>query len=328
MADRRKRDCVQTKTTAVRAAEKTTVDRQDKWRPLVAPFGYYGCKQRLASRIVTELPPHNAWVEAFCGSAALTLAKKPAPIEVINDINGEIVNFFRQLRDNSTEMRRLLKFTPYARKELEHARSQETELSDIERARRFFVTAMMAINGSFGEAKGGFSFSNSYVRRGMEARVSRWKTMPDYLRLVADRLSHVRIENKDAIKLFANFVNRPATLVYLDPPYLADRMRGYDHDQYSEEYHERLLRAAIRAKCMVFPSGYENDLYHDYLTRARGWHKRRIETTTRGHNGKDSERTEIIWYNEQYSNAFKSGLVPVRLSAKEKRYKKLNPERS
>lgn len=318
---------MQTKTTALRAAEKRATDGQDKWRPLMAPFGYYGAKQRLASRIVAELPPHNAWVEAFCGSAALTLAKKPAPIEVINDINGDIVNFFRQLRDHSIEMRRLLKLTPYAREELERARSRETELSNLERARRFFVAAMMAINGSFGEAEGGFSFSNSYERRGMEARVSRWKTRPDYLGLVADRLSQVRIENKDAIKLFGNFMNRPATLVYLDPPYLADRKRGYDHDQYSEEYHERLLNAAIRAKCMVFLSGYENDLYKDYLTHASGWHKRRIKTATRGHNGKDSEREEIIWYNQQYADAVTSVRVPVHLSAKERRYKKVNPER-
>jgi DNA adenine methylase len=318
---------MQTKTTALGAAENTATDGQDEWRPLRAPFGYYGAKQRLALRIVRELPPHNAWVEAFCGSAALTLAKKPALIEVINDINGDIVNFFRQLRDHSTEMCGLLKLTPYAREELERARSREGEPSSLERARRFFVTAMMAINGSFGEAKGGFSFSNSYARRGMEARVSRWKAMPDYLGLVADRLSHVRIEKKDAIKLFSGFMNRPATLVYLDPPYLADRERGYDHDQYSEGYHQRLLNAAIRAKCMVFLSGYENDLYKDYLTHAAGWHKRRIKTATRGHNGKDSEREEIIWYNQQYADAVRSRRIPVHLSAKEKRYNKVNPER-
>lgn len=151
--------------------------------------------------------------------------------------------------------------------------------------------------------------------------------MPDHLELVANRLSQVRIENRDAIKLLDDFINRPATLVYLDPPYFAYRMRGYDHDQYSEEYHERLLNVAIRATCMVFLSGYENDLYNDYLTHAKGWYKQRIKTTTRGHNGKDFEREEIVWYNQYYCDALKSGQVPVRLSAKERRYKKVNPER-
>ncbi len=297
------------------------------WRPLTAPFGYHGAKQRIASRIVAKLPPHNAWVEAFCGSAALTLAKRPAQIEVINDINGEVVNFFHQLRNNSTGLSQALRLTPYARDELKLARAPAMKLTDLERARRFFVTAMMAINGSFGEHLGGFSFSNSYARRNMEARVSRWRAMPNYLELIAERLSQVRIENKDAIELFGDFSNRPATLVYFDPPYLGDRARGYDHDQCSEKYHERLLIAARKAKCMVFLSGYENDLYNDYLTPANGWHKRRIKTATRGHNGKDSKRQEIVWYNERYANAVKSGRVPVRLSAKERYNNKVNPER-
>lgn len=299
----------------------------DNWRPLRAPFGYYGAKRRLAAQIVAELPPHNAWVEALCGSAALTLAKRPAQIEVINDINGEVVNFFHQLRNNSFRLCQSLRHTPYAREELKLARLPEKEITDLERARRFFVATMMAINGSFGKDYGGFSFSNSYSRCNMEARVSRWKAMPDYLELIAKRLSQVRIENKDAIELFRDFSNRPATLVYFDPPYLADRTRGYDHDQCTEEYHERLLVTASKAKCMVFLSGYENDLYNDYLTPANGWHKRQIKATTRGHNGKDSERQEIVWYNEKYVHAVKSGRVPVRLSAKERQEKKVNPKR-
>ena len=145
--------------------------------------------------------------------------------------------------------------------------------------------------------------------------------------LVAERLRQVRIENRDALKLLDDFINRPATLVYLDPPYFADRKAGYEHDQNSAEYHERLLNVAVRARCMLFISGYESDLYNDYLTHARGWQKRRFKTTTRGHNGKDSEREEIIWHNQQYSDALKSGRVPVHFSAKEKRYGKLNPER-
>lgn len=297
------------------------------WRPLAAPFGYYGSKQRLAARIVTELPPHNAWVDAFCGSAAVTLAKRPVPIEIINDINGDIVNFFRNLRDNPKEMCRQIRLTPYAREELLQTRIPEANLSGIERARRFFVAAMMAINGCFGDAKGGFSFSNSYTRRGMEARVSRWTAMPEHLELVAERLKLIRIENKDALQLFQNFTRRPASLVYLDPPYLADRTRGYDHDEKSREFHERLLKVANDAKCMVLISGYKNDLYNDHLTPAKGWRKREIKTTTRGHNGKDSKRVEIIWFNRPFHKALTRGRVPVRLTDQENRYGKVNPQR-
>ncbi|MBK9521355.1 MAG: DNA adenine methylase [Rhodocyclaceae bacterium] len=96
-------------------ANFSSVGNEKKWTPLKAPFGYYGGKQRVASKIVGTLPVHNAWVEAFCGSAALTCAKQPAAIEVINDINGEVVNFFRHLRDNSAELCRVIKLTPYSR---------------------------------------------------------------------------------------------------------------------------------------------------------------------------------------------------------------------
>src|SRR5438128_6518920 len=128
-----------------------------------------------------RLPPHNAWVELFCGSAAMTLAKSPAPIEVINDINGEIVNFYQQLRDHGDDLLRKIELTPYARAELQLSRQPIGRIPELERARRFFVAAMMAVNGSFGAAKGGFSVSNSYSRNELEARVNRWNSMPEYL---------------------------------------------------------------------------------------------------------------------------------------------------
>jgi DNA adenine methylase len=310
-----------------KSAESELESIEYKVEGLKAPFGYYGCKQRLSAKIVNDLPPHNAWVEALCGSAAVTLAKKPAPIEVINDIDGEIINFFRQLRDNTSQLERVVRLTPYSRKELELARVSGESVNDLEKARRFFVRAMMAINGSFGEEKGGFSFSNSYSRGGMEARVCRWKSTVDYLHTIALRLSRVRIENKDAVKLFREFMDRPATLVYFDPPYLGNRMRGYDFDQTSVDYHDQLLRVILKAKCMVFISGYQSDLYDEYLSTERGWTKRIIEATTRGHNGKNANRQEILWFNMQYQKASRAGRVPIRLSEAEKRFKKLNPKR-
>src|SRR6267143_1464636 len=86
------------------------------------PFGYYGAKQRIATQIVEALPPHNCWVEVFCGSAAITLAKSAAPIEVINDLHGEVTNVFEQLRSNSKALCEAVALTPYAREEFELAR--------------------------------------------------------------------------------------------------------------------------------------------------------------------------------------------------------------
>src|SRR5438874_8356962 len=103
----------------------------------MSAFGYFGSKLRMAAKLHDKLPPHNAWVELFCGSAAMTLAKKPAPLEVINDINSEIVNFYEQLRDRGDELLRRIELTPYARAELERARNKPIAHSKVERARRF-----------------------------------------------------------------------------------------------------------------------------------------------------------------------------------------------
>lgn len=293
----------------------------------MSAFGYFGSKLRIAAKLRSELPPHNAWVELFCGSAAMTLAKAPAPIEVINDINGEIVNFFRQLRENSDPLRTAISLTPYSRAEFEIARRKGNDLSELERARRFFVAAMMAINGSFGDAPGGFSISNSYSRNGREARVNRWNETPAYLSAVADRLKRVRIENQDGLKLFQDFKKRPATLVYFDPPYLGKRLQGYDFDQNTQEFHERLLEDVITANCMVFISGYQHDLYDKYLTPSRGWSKETIAATTKGNNGKSFQRYEVIWFNEAYSLARERDRLPLRLSKEESKNNKVNPKR-
>jgi DNA adenine methylase len=293
----------------------------------MSAFSYFGSKRRIAAKLCDRLPPHSAWVEIFCGSAAMTLAKKPAPIEVINDIHGEIVNLFRQLQTNGEELERLIYFTPYARAEFELARRLETGLTDIERARRFLVAAMMSINGTFGKAAGGFSFSNSYSRNGMEARVSRWYQMPDRLRKVAERLRNVRIEQKDGLTLFKEFRDRPGTLVYLDPPYFAKRTNGYDCDANSREFHEKLLESVSRAKCMVFISGYQNELYDSVLTARGGWSKEIIRATTKGNNGKSFERAEVLWFNKAFVTGQQRQRIPLKLTAAESKNNKINPSR-
>ncbi|MDF1676179.1 MAG: DNA adenine methylase [Vicingaceae bacterium] len=292
-----------------------------------APFGYFGSKNKIALQLCSELPPHNCWVEAFCGSAALTLRKKPAPIEVINDIDSEIVNFFEQLRNNYGALCNTIELTPYAEQELINARIPKENISDLERARRFLVQSMMAINGLFGEARGGFSYSDSYSRNGHDARVNRWNNLPERLKLVVTRLKKVRIENKDALKLLQKYRYRPATLVYLDPPYLGNRTNGYTIDANDESFHVKLLKLSNKAKCMIFISGYENELYNSILTKEEGWEKKTIETTTKDSKGKAHNRTEVVWMNKHYLKALETQKIPIDLTEKERKQGKVNPER-
>lgn len=297
-------------------------------KPTKAPFAYYGAKQRLARRITSFLPPHNAWVEGFCGSAALTLAKQAAPIEVINDLDGEIVNLFQQLRNNSEELCRSVALTPYASEEFEDCRRSDEAMTPLERARRFLVRTMMIVNGSVDGTRNGFSYSHSYSRSNREARVNRWYNLPDRLATIVDRLRGVRIEKRDARELIEIFADRPATLIYLDPPYFTKRSHGYVIDANDEGFHRELLQVCMKARCMILLSGYDNDLYRSLLTKKEGWTRREIETHTRDTTGKDYARTEILWTNNQYNKALKTGRVPIRLSEKEKHDGKVNPSRT
>lgn len=298
-----------------------------KGKKINAPFGYFGSKNKIALALCENLPPHNCWVEAFCGSAALTLCKVQAPIEVINDIDGNIINFFEQLRNNFDALYRAIELTPYAEEELTIARSLDKNISNLERARRFLVQSMMAVNGVFGEEKGGFSYSDSYTRNGHDARVNRWNNLPDRLTHVAERLKAVRIENKDAKRLIKRYVNRPATLLYLDPPYLGERTNGYNKDANDEMFHKELLILSNEAKCMVFISGYENELYNSILTEKKGWQKRLIETITKDTKGRIHKRTEVVWMNKHFQKALEMGEIPITLTENEKKQGKVNPER-
>ena len=273
------------------------------------------------------LPPHNCWVDLFCGSASLSLAKRAAPIEIINDIDKNVVNVFRQLREHPEKLIRATSLTPYSREEFELSRSNDNNSGDLENARRFLVNAMMSINGVMAVNKGGFSLSNTYSRNNVEARVSRWNNLPERLEAVAKRLKKIRIEQSDARLLLGKFSKRPATLVYIDPPYNTNRTGGYANDAKDDEFHYELLDICIDSKCMIVISGYENVLYKKLLTRKKGWNKQIIATHTTATCGQRRHREEVIWMNNQARKALLSGRVPIRLSKQERAMKKLNPIR-
>lgn len=296
-------------------------------KPAKAPFGYYGAKLRIANRIIQALPPHHAWVEAFCGSAAITLAKRPVPIEVINDRDGEIVNVFDQLRNNADALCGAVALTPYARAEFERARKATKRATPLERARRFLAATMMTVNGTMASTNCGFSFSQSYAREGHEARVNRWYNLPERLKRVVERLRGVRVENRDACELVGMFADRPATLIYLDPPYYTKRAHGYVIDANDAIFHSKLLEICCRAQCMLLISGYQNELYDRLLRRSDGWRKWCIRTHTRDTTGKDYDRTEVLWVNAAFVKAREVGRVPINLTKYERSQNKINPPR-
>ena len=173
-------------------------------------------------------------------------------------------------------------------------------------------------------------FRSNAIRCGAEclpsARVNRWYHLPERLERVSERLRSIRIENRDARELISMFKNRPATLMYLDPPYNIARKQHYNVD-IDENYHIELLDKCTESKAMILISGYENDLYNSKLNIKNGWTKKYLSTSTRDTSGKEHQRTEVLWTNEYFEYALKVKNIPIELDPKEIQLNKLNPER-
>lgn len=258
-------------------------------------FGWYGGKFNHLGWLLPLLPKCHHYCEPFSGSAAVLLNREPAAIETYNDIDGDVVNFFRVLRDRSEELIRACALTPFSREEFYEAiHSEQAGISEVERARRFFIRARQTRTGLAQTASlGRWANCKDTSRAGMSGVVSRWLGGVEGLEAVAERLLRVQIENRpalDTIKLY----DSPNTLFYCDPPYVHST-RG-DTKAYSFEMdnaQHRLLAETlnhIEGKAAV--SGYRCDLMD---TLFEGWH--RYDAPIKKTHATKDERQESLWAN-------------------------------
>ena len=257
---------------------------------------YHGSKFRLASWITGFFPEHQVYVESFGGSAAVLLRKPRVKAEVYNDLDGEIVNVFRVLRDADTaaELARQCRMTPYARAEYELSR----QLSDdpIEQARRTLFRSWAGFgSASATQGRSGMRTVTRPDRRYTPVAHS-WARVPDLIPQFTARLAEVIIESRPAGTVIACH-DSAHTLHYVDPPYLpetrsADSARSYGYEM-SIAAHEALLASLDLLRGMVVLSGYDSALYHNALP---GWRQVTMRTHGQGKHGSVS-RTECLWIN-------------------------------
>lgn len=239
-------------------------------RKIIA-FGWYGGKYSHLNWLLPLLPKTRHYCEPFAGSAAVLLNRDPSPVETYNDIDGEVVNFFRVLREKKDALIEIIGLTPFSREEFALAISNSTqELSDIERARRFFVKARQVRTGLAQTASiGRWANCKQTSRAGMSGVVSRWLGSVDKLPEIAERLLRVQIENRPAIEVIKLYDDKN-TLFYCDPPY-PHESRG-DSKAYrfemSEMEHRELADILKSCKGKVAISGYRcelmDELYYDW----------------------------------------------------------------
>lgn len=245
---------------------------------------YPGSKWSMADWIISHMPEHTTYLEPFFGSGAVLFNKEPAVLETVNDLDGDVVNLFRVVRDRPEELAHALRWTPYARSE--YLAAHEAVVDEIDQARRFLVRCWQSIRVKTGSISG-------WKCRGTpddSYRIKQFNQLSDQILLVADRLKSCQIENRPALQVIERY-NRPDVMIYADPPYLMATRNGtiYDNEM-NDADHLQLLDALDAHAGPAIISGYPNQMYDDRLT-----HWRREERQQVIENGRS--RTEVLWIN-------------------------------
>lgn len=272
-------------------------------------FAYFGGKNLLARRLVHLIPPHVTYVEAFGGSAALLFAKQPSKVEIYNDVDMNLINFFRVLRslECSKVLQENMTHTPYSRQEYYNFIAEFNSLEevsadvDLNRAYLWYYIQLCGFSGVFGG-----SWSASGVRKVAESYLNTIRRLPN----LQQRFEHVHVENDSFEQILYRYDNKNA-FFYLDPPYVAStRKSGEYKNELSDDDHKRLMDIItcplFESKVML--SGYRNELYDNALS---SWSAIDFEgmpcpavgrtktagTTGEGAMSKKYTRTETIWIN-------------------------------
>lgn len=247
---------------------------------------YPGAKNRIANWICEYIPDHEVYLEPYFGSGAVFFNKVPARIETLNDIDGNVVNYFSMIRNHPEELAVQLEMTPYSRDEYYRACEIKSNETDIERARKFAVRCWQ-----------GFGCSNLYRNGFRSSQQSRsphttkeWRNLPERLLAATERLKNAQIENLPALELIKRY-DTPDVFMYIDPPYLHGTRKNYLYRyEMEDEEHIELLEHLAGHPGKVLLSGYDNEMYNDMLP---GW--RKVQKKTQAEAG--IARIETLWMN-------------------------------
>ena len=217
-------------------------------------------------------------------------------VETYNDLDGEVVNFFRVLRDQKAQLIEAIGLTPFSREEFALACQLDPTLSPLERARRFYVRARQVRTGLAQTATlGRWANCKQTSRRGMSEVISRWLGGVELLPDIAERLLRVQIENRPALDVLELY-DSADTLFYCDPPYLHETRgdaKAYQYEM-TDRDHAQLAEALSSVKGLVAFSNYESPLF-DTLYPSERWYKH-VSAPRTIHSTKDT-RQEVLWTN-------------------------------
>lgn len=251
-------------------------------------LNYPGSKWRLAKTLVSMIPEHQIYLEPFFGSGALYFNKEESEVEIINDLDKNIYNFYNIVKENPEKLAADIYQTPYAREIYDQCFEQAKDTDEYEELKNFVIKCWQGHGFRTNGYKVGWK-SDIQGRERMYALVN-WNKLPEKILKTSERLQNTIICNQDALELIEKH-NDPNVFMYLDPPYVLStrsaKQYAYEMD---DDVHRKLLALIKKSKAQIMISGYDSDLYEEYL---EGWDK--YSFSALAEHGK--KRREIIWVN-------------------------------
>ena len=231
---------------------------------MIGPLSYIGGKRTLAKRVIALFPEHTTYVEAFAGGAQVFFHKEPSKVEVLNDLDGEIVNFFRVCREHYEELLRYFHFSVVSRQTFDLLKATDpATLTDIQRAARF----MYLLKGSFAS----LILHPNYHWHVVQPPGFNPENLPELIENAHKRLARVQLESLPYEEVLKRY-DRVTTLFYLDPPYFGRKLYKFNFE--AEDFEKLAERIGkLRGKFIVSL----NDV-PEVRTIFRDFHIKRVET--------------------------------------------------
>lgn len=249
------------------------------------PLKFPGSKWNLAEWIVAHMPAHRLYVEPFFGSGAVLFKKPPAKVEILNDLDGRVVNLFRVIREKPDELAVAIEMTPWSRDE--YFAAYEVSPDPVEDARRFLVRCWQAFGTKIVHRTG---WRADAPESSGTVRTAVWNRLPERILAAAKRLKPCYIENRPAVEVIRRY-EREEAVIYCDPPYLlSTRSCPYYACEMTDEEHVELLQTLIEHPGPVLLSGYESEMYREMLS---DWNTTRRTVCAE----KGRIREEVLWLN-------------------------------
>lgn len=273
-----------------------------------SPIAYFGGKSRLAASLIPLFPAHKRYVEVFGGGGSILFAKPPSTIEIYNDLDSALFDFFTVLASprQFARFKRLVESRPFSKQlHLHCVRTWAREKNVVSRVAKWYIAMRQGFSGQLTESWG-YSVENG--SEGKTQAVKKWIGGVARLPEIHVRLQGVQIDNRDFRRVLRAY-DKPDTFFYMDPPYVPDTRRSGDYRfEMTVQDHEELVQLLLGLQGNVMLSGYASPLY-DPLEKA-GWHRQEFavicsaaaRTKDSGLQGKGAckdkqKRTEVIWTN-------------------------------